>query len=120
MVFHDVTELRRLEAVRKDFIAKVSHELRTPVSVIQANTETLPRVSWKVVPAHWNSLRSCGEMPNDFRAYLPICWILHRSNRALHHRVQRDTNRRCCSQNSGEYASESRGKASYSRIRLEV
>ena len=38
---HDVTELRRLETVRKDFIANVSHELRTPVAVIQANAETL-------------------------------------------------------------------------------
>ncbi len=41
VVMHDVTELRRLETVRKDFIANVSHELRTPVAVIQANAETL-------------------------------------------------------------------------------
>jgi two-component system phosphate regulon sensor histidine kinase PhoR len=41
LVFHDLTELRRLEKVRKDFVANVSHELRTPISVILANTETL-------------------------------------------------------------------------------
>ncbi len=41
IVMHDVTDLRRLETVRKDFIANVSHELRTPVAVIQANAETL-------------------------------------------------------------------------------
>ncbi len=41
LVVHDVTELRRLEAVRRDFVANVSHELRTPVSVIQATAETL-------------------------------------------------------------------------------
>ncbi|MCX4242618.1 sensor histidine kinase [Paraliomyxa miuraensis] len=41
IVMHDVTELRRLETIRKDFIANVSHELRTPVAVIQANAETL-------------------------------------------------------------------------------
>lgn len=41
IVMHDVTELRRLETIRKDFIANVSHELRTPVAVIKANAETL-------------------------------------------------------------------------------
>jgi two-component system phosphate regulon sensor histidine kinase PhoR len=41
VVIQDVTELRRLERVRQDFIANVSHELRTPVSVIRANSETL-------------------------------------------------------------------------------
>jgi two-component system phosphate regulon sensor histidine kinase PhoR len=37
----DVTRLRRLEQIRRDFVANVSHELRTPVSVIRANAETL-------------------------------------------------------------------------------
>ena len=41
IVLRDVTEIRRLEQVRRDFIANVSHELRTPVSVIQANAQTL-------------------------------------------------------------------------------
>lgn len=41
IVLHDVTEIRRLERVRRDFVANVSHELRTPVSVIRANAETL-------------------------------------------------------------------------------
>ena len=41
LVLHDMTEMRRLETVRRDFVANVSHELRTPVSIIQANTETL-------------------------------------------------------------------------------
>lgn len=41
LVMLDITEMRRLEKVRRDFVANVSHELRTPVSVIQANAETL-------------------------------------------------------------------------------
>ena len=41
IVMLDVTETRRLENVRKDFVANVSHELRTPVSIIRANAETL-------------------------------------------------------------------------------
>lgn len=41
LVLHDVTDVRRLENIRKDFVANVSHELRTPVSIVQANAETL-------------------------------------------------------------------------------
>ncbi|MEC9466718.1 MAG: ATP-binding protein [Myxococcota bacterium] len=41
VVVNDITEMRRLEKMRRDFVANVSHELRTPVSVIRANAETL-------------------------------------------------------------------------------
>jgi two-component system, OmpR family, phosphate regulon sensor histidine kinase PhoR len=41
LVFHDVTQVRSLEGVRKDFVANVSHELRTPLSIITGYLETL-------------------------------------------------------------------------------
>jgi len=41
LVFHNITELRRLEKVRQDFVANVSHELRTPLTSIKGYAETL-------------------------------------------------------------------------------
>jgi two-component system phosphate regulon sensor histidine kinase PhoR len=41
VVLHEVTQLRRLELIRREFVANVSHEIKTPVSAIRAATETL-------------------------------------------------------------------------------
>jgi two-component system, OmpR family, phosphate regulon sensor histidine kinase PhoR len=41
VVLHDVSELRRLERVRQDFVANVSHEFKTPLTAIQGFAETL-------------------------------------------------------------------------------
>lgn len=41
LVLHDISELRRLERVRQDFVANVSHEFKTPLTAIQGFAETL-------------------------------------------------------------------------------
>ncbi|MDG5471040.1 ATP-binding protein [Jeotgalibacillus sp. ET6] len=41
LVFHDITELKKLEQMRKDFVANVSHEVKTPITSIKGFTETL-------------------------------------------------------------------------------
>ena len=41
MVLHDISEIRRLERARRDFVANVSHEFRTPLTAIQGFAETL-------------------------------------------------------------------------------
>ncbi len=40
-IFHDITQLKRLEQTRKDFVANISHELKTPVAAISGFAETL-------------------------------------------------------------------------------
>jgi two-component system phosphate regulon sensor histidine kinase PhoR len=57
-VFHDVTELMRLEKVRRDFVANASHELRTPLAAIRGFAETL--------------LGNGGLAEGDRRAYLEV------------------------------------------------
>jgi two-component system phosphate regulon sensor histidine kinase PhoR len=41
VVFHDITNLRKLENIKKDFVANVSHELKTPITSIKGSIETL-------------------------------------------------------------------------------
>jgi two-component system phosphate regulon sensor histidine kinase PhoR len=58
VVLHDVSELRRLERVRQDFVANVSHEFKTPLTAIQGFAETL--------------LAGALEDPNNNRRFLEI------------------------------------------------
>ena len=51
MLFQDLTQLRRLQTVRRDFISNVSHELRTPLASLKALAETLQEGALEDPPA---------------------------------------------------------------------
>jgi two-component system phosphate regulon sensor histidine kinase PhoR len=51
LVFQDLTRLRRLETVRRDFVSNVSHELRTPLASLKALSETLQEGALEDPPA---------------------------------------------------------------------
>lgn len=72
IVAQDITEVRHLERVRRDFVANVSHELRTPISVIRANAETLldgaldePKIARKFVEATHRHSDRLGRIVTD-------------------------------------------------------
>lgn len=73
LLFQDVTRLRRLESLRRDFVGNVSHELRTPVAIIRANAETLldeaiddgPEPTRMLVGATLRSAKRLGNLITD-------------------------------------------------------
>jgi two-component system phosphate regulon sensor histidine kinase PhoR len=62
LVIQDLTRLRHLEMIRKDFVSNVSHELRTPIASIKALTETL---SEGAIDDPLNARRFLGMMENE-------------------------------------------------------
>ena len=51
LLFQNLTRLRRLETVRRDFVSNISHELRTPLASLKALTETLQESALDDPPA---------------------------------------------------------------------
>jgi two-component system phosphate regulon sensor histidine kinase PhoR len=51
MLFQDLTQIRKLETIRRDFISNISHELRTPLASLKALTETLAAGALEDPPA---------------------------------------------------------------------
>ena len=73
IVAYDVTEMRRLETMRRDFVANVSHELRTPVSVIRANAETLLDEALEEEKLRGFSFKQFSEILNGSLTSLQTC-----------------------------------------------
>lgn len=72
LVLHDLSGMRRLERVRRDFVANVSHELRTPVTIIRTNAESLadgameePAVAKVFLTAILRNTERLGQLIND-------------------------------------------------------
>jgi two-component system phosphate regulon sensor histidine kinase PhoR len=69
-VFHDVTELRRVESIRRDFVANASHELKTPLTSIRGYAERLadqrlPETAGHAVDAILSNAKRLGALVED-------------------------------------------------------
>ncbi len=78
-VFHDVTELERVDRMRRDFVINVSHELRTPLAVISGYAETLldgalddPETSRRFVKILWQNSQRLTQLTSDLMALSQI------------------------------------------------
>jgi two-component system, OmpR family, phosphate regulon sensor histidine kinase PhoR len=59
ILFHDITELKRADEIRRDFVANVSHELRTPLSILRGYIETMlddGRISIRNGLVYWRTI----------------------------------------------------------------
>ena len=73
LVINDISSLRKLEELRKQFVADISHEIKTPISVIRANSETLfdtnainnPDIANKFLTSILNNSEKLSEMLDD-------------------------------------------------------
>jgi two-component system, OmpR family, phosphate regulon sensor histidine kinase PhoR len=71
-VFYDITELERVDRMRKDFVINVSHELRTPLAAIQGYAETLldgaiddPNINRRFVKIVWRNAERLAQLTAD-------------------------------------------------------
>lgn len=78
-VFHDVTELERVDRMRRDFVINVSHELRTPLAVVSGYAETLldgalddPDNSRRFVKIIWQNSQRLTQLTSDLMALSQI------------------------------------------------
>lgn len=107
LLFHDVTHFRKVEKMRRDFVANVSHELRTPLSIFRGYIETLlddPHQSpgelrriLEIMERHSNRLNALVEDVLSLARLESSGMELHRSEvdlPALLHSIMRDWEKR--------------------------
>ena len=121
VVLHDISELRRLERVRRDFVANVSHEFKTPLTAIQGFAETL------LAGAHRRRAKS-RTLPRNYSGALPPPGAFDRRSAAPfadgfrpagtgNRRIQRGANR---GQLPGDRAASRRWKTAIASLRQRV
>jgi signal transduction histidine kinase len=80
LVLHDLTELKRLEAGRRDFVASVSHELKTPLTAIAGFAETLLDGTLEVTR---NGAHVADIGPGGFAGEMALLTDRHRNSRVV-------------------------------------
>lgn len=78
IVVHDITRLKHLEQMRKDFVANVSHELRTPLTVLSGYVETMAMASDSLPPRWGRVLDQMGEQSQRMEAIIKDLLALSR------------------------------------------
>ncbi len=82
LTIEDLTELRRLETVRRDFVAHVSHELRTPLAAMKLLAETLVNALDRDPAAARGFACASPARPTTSHRWSPSCWTSRASSRA--------------------------------------
>lgn len=84
-VIHDITELERLESVRRDFVSNVSHELKTPLTAIHGYVETLLDADPIDGPTRGRFLRKIRRQSNRLGALVSDLLTLSRIESSAEH-----------------------------------
>jgi two-component system phosphate regulon sensor histidine kinase PhoR len=78
LLAHDVTQLKKIEKMRKDFVANVSHELRTPLTVLKGYLETLTEFDNGLSPLHTSSFQQMLEQTDRMQHLVDDLLLLAR------------------------------------------
>jgi len=119
VVLNDVTRLRRLESVRRDFVANVSHELKTPITCIKGFVETLQEGAAKDPESAERFLKIIAKQANRLQAIIEdllcLSWVEAGADRA---RIEFEET--SIADMLGEAADLCRPKAEEKKISLEI